>query len=68
MTYTKKKFQEEWAKEDCEITFGDIADCAKAWGICGNPRCCPILTVRYEVVKAAGCPDAEDYNPVNLND
>ena len=65
MVYTKEEFKKEWSKKDCKITFDDIADCAKAWGISSNPKIRPIHQIRYLVVKAAGCPDAEEWNPDN---
>lgn len=69
MVYTKEGFKKEWLKPDCAITFDDIADCAKAWGVSYQPRCCRIDYVRYRILLAAGCPDAEEYNPVyNVED
>lgn len=60
---TKEEFKKEWEKDDCGITFDDIAERAKDWGICDRPRCCNINLIRYNVLKAAGCTDAEDYKP-----
>ena len=63
MIYTKKEFKNEWEKTPCKITFDDCADCAKAWGLFSKPKCAPINYVRYKVLCAAGCLDAEEYNP-----
>lgn len=64
MIYTKEEFKNEWENNsDCKITFDDCADCAKAWGLFSTPRCCRIEVVRYEVLRAANCIDAEEYNP-----
>lgn len=70
MTYTKEKFKELWEANDegSGITFDDIADCAKDWGLFSRPRCCPIHLVRYKVLCAANCIDAEDYNPADEED
>ena len=48
------------------ITFDDIADAAKEWGLFDNPRCCDINVVRYEVLKEAKCKDAEEFNTTNV--
>lgn len=45
------------------IIFDDIADCAKDWGLFSRPRCCQINVVRYKVLKAANCVDAEEFKP-----
>lgn len=62
---TKEEFRTEWEKDDCRITFDDIAECAKIWGISERPRSCDINLIRYKVLKAAGCSDAEEYNTGN---
>lgn len=53
---TKAEFAERWDKDDTGdgITFDDIADCAKAWGLFIRPRIHPIHDVRDVVVKASG--------------
>ena len=67
MIFTKEEFKNEWENNpNCIITFNDCADCAKAWGLLSMPRCAPIEYVRYKVLCAAGCSDAEEYNPDNL--
>jgi len=65
---TKEEFKIEWEKEDCKITFDDIAECAVEWGIFDKPRICNIYHVRYKVLRAADIFDAEDYNPYHDND
>lgn len=62
---TKEEFKKLWeADEDGSgITFDDIADRAKEWGLFDYPKCCDINIVRYEVLKAAKCVDAEEFNP-----
>lgn len=65
MIYTKEKFKELWEANEwgSSITYDDIADCAKAWGISYNPRLGAINEIVYRVLKAAGVIDAEKYNP-----
>ena len=59
----KKEFKALWESDDegGGITFDDIADCAKAWGLAATPRTCPIEHIRYKVLKAAGTVDAEAF-------
>jgi len=56
MSMTKAEFAQRWDSNDegGGITFDDIADCAKAWGLYQFPRTCPITEVRDRVVKASG--------------
>ena len=62
---TKEQFRERWNSnaQGGGITFDDIADCAKAWGVCSSPRVLPINMVTDLVLEAAGCsfpePDPE---------
>lgn len=65
MVYTKEKFKELWEANSCGsgITYDDIAECAKAWGISSHPRTRPIDEITYKVLKAAQTNDAEEYNP-----
>ena len=44
------------------ITFDDIADRAKEWGLFEDPKCCNIFLVMHEVLKEAKCVDAEKFN------
>lgn len=62
---TKEEFKKLWEANDVGsgITFDDIAECAKAWGISSNPRTRPMDEITYQVLKAAGVNDAEKYNP-----
>lgn len=62
---TKQQFKSRWESDDNGggITFDDIADCAKAWGLFSTPRTCRIDLVRYRVLKAAGTVDAEEFAP-----
>lgn len=49
MIFTKEEFKNEWENNpNCVITFGDCADCAKAWGLLSMPRCAPVKYVRYK--------------------
>ena len=65
MIYTKEKFKELWEANSCGsgITYGDIAECAIAWGISSHPRTRPIDEITYRVLKAAQTNDAEENNP-----
>ena len=57
MEYTKEKFKELWDSNDDGggITYDDIADCAKAWGLYSAPKIHKISEVAKKVVEAAGC-------------
>ena len=55
MVYTKEKFKKTWEDDMTPITYDDIADCAKAWGLYDKPKICPINEVADAVVKTAGC-------------
>ena len=65
MVYTKEEFKRLWEANSCGsgITYDDIAECAKAWGISSSPRIRPIDEITYKVLKAAQTNDAEEYNP-----
>lgn len=53
---TKEEFKVLWeSKNGGGITFDDIANCAKDWGISENPRIKPIYTIANQVLVAAGC-------------
>lgn len=60
---TKQEFKQRWESDDDGggITFNDIAECAKAWGIAQTPRTMQIELIRYKVLKAAGTNDAEEF-------
>ena len=61
----KDEFKKRWESDESGsgITFADIADCAKAWGVASMPEIMPIDIIRHEVLKAANTNDAEDFNP-----
>lgn len=60
---TKKEFKQRWESnsDGGGITFDDIAECAKAWGLMSTPRIKPMNQVCYSVLKAAGTSDAEEW-------
>jgi hypothetical protein len=62
---TKEEFKARWEGDDNggAITFYDIDDCAVAWGLFSSPRTRRIDVVRYQVLKAAGTVDAEEFIP-----
>ena len=64
-TMTREEFKKLWEADEkgSGITFDDIADRAKEWGLFDYPKRCDINIVRYEVLKAAKCVDAEEFNP-----
>lgn len=56
MIFSKEKFKTKWNSEDGGgITFDDIADCAKDWGLFRTPKTAPMLKVANSVLVAAGC-------------
>ena len=59
----KEEFKTRWESSDNGggITFEDIANCAKEWGIARTPRILPMDEVRYMVLKAANTIDAEEF-------
>lgn len=61
MVYTKEEFKRLWEADDngSGITYDDIAECAKDWGLFSNPRCHSLCDVTNAVLRAAGCEDAE---------
>jgi len=62
---TKKQFKKRWESNENGggITFDDVADCAKAWGLFSSPRTKEMGRVVYAVLRAAKVADAEEYNP-----
>ena len=60
---TKEEFKNRWESDDDGggITFDDIADCAKVWGLYSTPRIHDIFEVRRAVLKAAGTNDWQEY-------
>ena len=67
-TMTQEEFKKLWEADEhgSGITFDDIADRAKEWGLFDHPKRCDINIVRYEVLKAAKCVDAEEFNPYKM--
>jgi len=62
---TKEEFKNRW-EGDIQaggINFNDIAECAVAWGLFSRPKTCRVDVVRYQVLKAAGTVDAEEFTP-----
>lgn len=61
---TREEFKKLWEANDngSGITYDDIANYAKEWGLFNNPRLYDINVVTYEVLKAAKCNDAEEFN------
>jgi len=62
---TPEQFKARWEKDDSGdgITYDDIADCAKAWGISSSPRTRPMDAIRYAVLKHAKTVDCEEFTP-----
>jgi len=62
---TKKQFKKRWESnnEGGGITYEDVADCAKKWGISSSPMTCGMPHIRYEVLKAARVKNYEDFKP-----
>lgn len=60
---TKVEFKQRWESDPIGggISFDDIADCAKDWGLFPKPRAQDFLPVLYAVLKAARAEDAENY-------
>lgn len=61
----RAEFKKRWESDDRGggITFDDIAECAKAWGLYTTPKTCYLPRVTYHVLRAADTVDAESYNP-----
>lgn len=68
MTLTKPQFKTRWESDDegGGLTFDDIADCAKEWGLYPSPRTARIEMVLYSVLDVANVVDKEDYNHYEL--
>lgn len=62
---TKEEFKTRWESNDNGggICYGDIADCAVAWGISRTPKTRRMDVIRYQVLKSAGVVDADEYKP-----
>lgn len=61
---TKKEFKKRWESDSSGggITFDDIADCAKSWGLTARPRIMQIHYVEDLVLNAAGIDDRDHTN------
>jgi len=55
ITMTKTTFKKMWDKDDSNITFDDIAQCAIEWGLYKNPKTERIDIVANAVTKVAKC-------------
>lgn len=53
---TRQEFAERWSSDENGggITWDDIAECAKAWGLCSKPKTMEMNKVRELVLQAAG--------------
>jgi len=62
---TKQEFKMRWESNGSGggITYEDIWECAKEWGIASMPRTMSMSAVPYMVLKAAGTIDAEEFAP-----
>jgi hypothetical protein len=62
---TKEEFKTRWESGEWigGINYDDIADCAVAWGLFSRPNTSRVDVVRYQVLKAAGTVDAEEFKP-----
>jgi hypothetical protein len=54
--FTKEQFVELWNREDCDINWEEIADCAVSWGICSTPKTRQMSRVGNMVLRSAGLP------------
>ncbi|WP_155524051.1 hypothetical protein [Nodosilinea nodulosa] len=63
---TKEEFKSRWESDSTGggITFDEVAQCAKDWGIFGAPKTRPMDLVLYRVLCDAQTSDCEDYNPI----
>ena len=62
---TQAEFKRRWESDENGggLTFEDVAECAKEWGISSRPRIRPMGLIRYQVIKAANVSDAEEFRP-----
>ena len=62
---TKDEFKTRWESNENGggITFDDVAECAKEWGLYTTPRIKPMGQVLYAVLRAAKTVDAEEFDP-----
>lgn len=66
---TKEEFKARWESNESGggITLDEIAECAKSWGLMPDPRARPTDDVIYQVLKAAGTSDAEEFAPIQYD-
>ena len=64
----KEEFKDRWESDDNGggINYDDIAECAKEWGISSRPRIANMDRIRYQVLKAAGTVDADEFYPTDM--
>ncbi len=62
---TPGEFKKRWesSEDGGGITYQEVAECAKTWGVCKTPKIRPMDHVLYTVLKHAQTVDAEDYKP-----
>lgn len=60
---TPAQFKQKWESPENNITFDDVAECAREWGLYRTPRTVQIDQVLYRVLCHAGVKDKEDYKP-----
>ena len=66
---TPHQFKERWESENGGgLTFDDIADCAKNWGLFNRPRTSSMPLVVYSVLKFAQTNNCEEYKPSDDDD
>jgi hypothetical protein len=65
MSMTKQEFRSRWESDEDGggITYDDIAECAKAWGVASAPRTMKIDLIHYLVLKAAKTNDVKEFFP-----
>lgn len=51
---SKEVFKYIWDSEDGDVTLGQIAECAIAWGVDPEPRSHPPMEIIAKVLAAAG--------------
>lgn len=58
----KEEFRERWEKDESGdgITWEEIAECAKDWGLTSSPKTLPMHRVLNLVLGAAGLPLQEE--------
>lgn len=59
----KAEFKQRWESDPVGggITYDDVAECAKDWGLFSTPKAHDVQEVLYAVLKEAKAEDAENY-------